>query len=109
MINNAQFRIIGRIGTINAQEKVTHISIASDRQVKEGNNWTIKSDWNTVTLFSDSLRKRFANPKVGKKGNQVIFEGTIQTNSYKKNGDKVYKTNLIAQDFDVLSFAKDSE
>jgi len=108
MINNAQFRIIGRIGNINAKDKVTHISIASDRQVKDGDNWTIKTDWNTVTLLSEALRKRLANAKVGRQGNQVIFEGTIQTNSYEKNGEKVYATSLIAQDFDVLSFAKDN-
>ena len=109
MITNAQFRIIGRIGNINAKDKVTHISIASDRQVKDGDNWTIKTDWNTVTLLSEALRKRLANAKVGKKGNQVIFEGTIQTNSFEKDGEKVHATSLIAQDFDVLSFAKDQQ
>ena len=36
MINNAKFRIIGRIGSITATDKVTHISIALDRQVKDG-------------------------------------------------------------------------
>ncbi|WP_051645241.1 single-stranded DNA-binding protein [Labrenzia sp. DG1229] len=108
MINNAAFRIIGRIGNINAKDKVTHISVASDRQVKEGDSWTTKTDWNTVTLLSEAMRKRLANAKVGKKGNLVIFEGTIQSNSYEKDGEKVYSTSLIAQDFDVLSFAKDS-
>lgn len=109
MIYNAQFRIIGRIGNINTKDKVTHVSIASDRQVKEGDNWTTKTDWNTVTLLSEAMRKRLANSKVGKKGNQVIFEGSIQSNSYDKDGEKVYSTSLIAQDFDVLSFAKDGE
>ena len=110
MINYATFRIIGRIGNIHATDKVTHISVASDRQVKgQDGNWTTKPNWNTVTLFSDSLRKRLANAKVGKKGNLVIFEGSIQTNSYEKNGEKTYETNLVAQDFDLLSFAKDSQ
>lgn len=109
MINNAAFRIIGRIGNINAKDKVTHISVASDRQVKEGDSWETRTDWNTVTLLSEPMRKRLANAKVGKKGNLVIFEGTIQTNSYDKDGEMVYATSLIAQNFDVLSFAKDSE
>ncbi|MDF1670210.1 MAG: single-stranded DNA-binding protein [Roseovarius sp.] len=109
MITNAQFRIIGRIGSINANGKVTHTSVASDRQVKEGDTWTTKTDWNTVTTFSEALRKRLANEKVGKKGNLVIFEGSIQSNSYEKDGEKIYKTNLVAQDFDVLSFAKDAD
>ena len=110
MINNAAFQIIGRIGNINATDKVTNVSIASDRQAKGQNGkWTTEANWNTVTIFSEALRKRLANTKVGKKGNKVIFQGTIQTNTYEKNGETVYKTNLVAQDFDVLSFAKDSE
>ena len=110
MINNATFQIIGRIGNINTQEKVTNISVASDRQVKgEDGKWTTKSDWNTVTIFNESLRKRLANAKVGKKGNLVIFQGSIQSNSLEKEGEKVYRTNLVAQDFDVLSFARDGE
>jgi len=110
MINNATFQIIGRIGSINAQEKVTHISVASDRQVKgDDGKWTSTTGWNTVTVFSEPLRKRFANAKVGKKGNQLILQGSIQSNSYEKNGEKVYTTNLVAQDFDVLSFARDAK
>ena len=109
MITNAQFRIIGRIGNINAKDKVTHISVASDRQVKDGDTWTTKTDWNTVTVLSEALRKRLANAKVGKKGNLMIFEGAIQTNAYEKDGEKVYSTSLIAQDVDVLSFAKDAD
>ena len=110
MINNATFQIIGRIGSISATDKVTHINVASDRQVKgEDGKWTNEANWNSVTIFNEALRKRLSNAKVGKKGNQVIFQGSIQTNSFEKNGEKVFRTNLVAQDFDVLSFAKDSE
>lgn len=110
MINNAQFRIIGRIGKVTKLDKVTHISVASDRQVKDADgNWQTETNWNTVTTFSDQMRKRLANAKVGRQGNQIIVEGSIQSNSYEKDGAKVYKTNLIIQDLDVLSFAKDSE
>ncbi|MCY6379371.1 single-stranded DNA-binding protein [Hoeflea prorocentri] len=83
MINNASFRIIGRIGNINAREQVTHISIASDRQIKKDDEWVTKTDWNTVTVFNSSLRKRLTNAKVGQKGNLVIFEGNIQSNAHK--------------------------
>ena len=110
MINTTQFRIIGRIGTTHAKEKVTHISVAADRQVKgEDGNWSTEANWNTVTIFNDALRRRLANEKVGRKGNLMIFEGTIQTNAYEKDGSKLYQTALVVQDFDVLSFAKDSE
>ena len=61
------------------------------------------------TLFNDRLRKRLANPKVGRKGNLVILEDTIQSSSYEKDGATVYKTDLIGQDLDVLSFAKECD
>lgn len=109
MINNAQFQIIGRIGKITKHDKVTHISVASDRQVKDGDGWKKDTIWNSVTIFSEPMRKRLNNDKVGKKGNQVIFQGTIQSNSYEKDGSTIYTTDLIATDFDVLSFVKDDE
>ena len=110
MINNATFQIIGRIGKINAGDKVTRISVASDRQVKDkDDNWSTEASWNDVTIFNDALRKRLANEKVSKKGNLLIFQGSIQSNSYEKDGKRVYQTNLVAQDFNVLSFAKDAE
>ncbi len=110
MINNATFQIIGRIGSIKATDKVMRVNLASDRQVKDKDgNWSTEANWNCVTIFNEALRKRLANEKVGRPGNLVIFQGTIQMNSYEKDGKKVYQTNLVARDFDVLSFAKDSE
>lgn len=108
MINNATFQIIGRIGNINALEKVTHISVASDRQVKRDDQWVTETDWNTVTVFSAALRKRLAHDKVGQKGNLVNFQGTIRSNAYEQDGTKLYKTTLAAQDFDILSFKADA-
>ena len=108
MINNATFQIIGRIGSIKTDEKVTHINVASDRQVKgKDGKWGTEANWNSVTVISEGLRKRLANEQVGRKGNQVIFRGSIQTNAYEKGGEKTYKTNLVAHDFDILSFAQD--
>jgi len=109
MITHAKFTIIGRIGNTNQRDNVTYISVASDRQAKVGDEWTTETDWNTVTVLSQSLRKRLANPKVGKKGNLVIFEGNIQTRSFERDGTKIYQPSLIVQDFDILGFARDAE
>lgn len=109
MITFASFQVIGRIGNIHQREKVTHISVASDRQVKQDDEWITETDWNTVTIFNAGLRKRLANAKVGQKGNLVIFEGSIQTNAYEKDGDKLYQTALVAQSFDVLAFKRDEQ
>ena len=110
MINIAQFRIIGRIGSIRTFDKVTHLSIASDRPNKdESGNWTTHTNWNDVTILSSKMRKRLEKESVSRHGNLVIVEGSIQSNAYEKEGKKVYDTSLIAQEFSVLSFAKQAD
>lgn len=107
MINTAEFRIIGRIGSVNTLEKVTHLSIASDRRAKDDDgNWTTHANWNSVTILSAKLRKRLKDPKVSRHGNLVAIEGSIQSSAFMKDGEKVYTTSLVAQDFEILSFAK---
>lgn len=109
MINNTQFRIIGRIGSITPLEKLTRVSIASDRNVKDKDGkWLTETNWNSVTVFSEQIRKRLSNDRIGKHGNQLIIEGTIQSSSYEKDGSKVYTVDLVAQEMEVLSFAKDA-
>ena len=109
MINNTQFRIIGRIGSITPLEKLTRVSIASDRNVKDKDGkWITETNWNSVTVFSEQIRKRLSSDRIGKHGNQLIIEGTIQSSSYEKDGSKVYTVDLVAQEMEVLSFAKDA-
>lgn len=110
MIDNATFQVIGRIGNINASDKVTRISVATDRPSKDDNGkWDTKTNWLSVTVFNEALRKRLSNSKVGKKGNKIIVQGSLQENKYEKNGETIYTTNLVAQDLDVLAFTQDSE
>lgn len=107
MINTAQFRIIGRIGSVNTLNKVTHLSIASERRAKdEDGNWTTLTNWNSVTVISAKIRKRLQDQNISRHGNLVVIEGSIQSNAYMKDNEKAYSISLIAQDFDVLSFAK---
>ena len=39
MQNIAEFRIIGRIGKIEVKENVTYLSVASNYNRKDGDNW----------------------------------------------------------------------
>ena len=110
MINTTNFRITGRIGSINILNKVTHISISSDRRIKDKDgNWTTQANWNSVTVFSNKLRKRLDEANVARHGNLIAIEGSILSNAFEKDGEKQYTTSLVAQDFGVLSFAKQTD
>ena len=89
MFNNTQFRIIGRIGSINILDKVAHVSIASDRRTKNAKgDWITETSWNNVTVFSKSIRTRLEHSATARHGNLVAVDGTIQSNSYDKDGQK---------------------
>ena len=106
MLNMAQFRIIGRIGTVRDTGKVTYLSIASDYQTRDdAGNWHKQTDWTTATVFSDSLRKRLANGG-GRVGNLIVIEGRIKSSSFEKDGETVYRTDLVATGMEVLHFAR---
>src|SRR3546814_10205269 len=62
MQNIAEFRIIGRIGKIEVKEKVTYLSVASNYNRKDGDDWKTDAHWNSVTLF-DKLAKRLTASK----------------------------------------------
>jgi len=106
MINLAKFSIIGRIGTVRDTGKVTYVSIASDYQTRDDQgNWQKQTDWSSVTVFSDSLRKRLANGG-GRVGNLIAIEGRIKSGSFDKDGETLYRTDLVATDMEVLHFAR---
>jgi Single-strand binding protein family len=55
--NIVEFHIIGRLGRIDAANNVTHISVATNYNRREGERWKPDPRWHRVTLFS-KLRDR---------------------------------------------------
>ena len=107
MINSTQFQIIGRIGSINRLEHVTHLSLPSDRGAKDQNDkWVEMADWNLVTIFSKKLRKLSQDDPTSRHSNLVIVQGTILSKAFMKDDEKHYRTSLVADQLKVLSFAK---
>ena len=92
MQNIAEFRIIGRVGKVDAKEKVTHIDIASNYPRKDGDSWKDDTHWNRVTFFG-KLNERAA--KLGK-GDLVHIAGRVRQNSYEAEGTRHYTLDLIA-------------
>ncbi len=62
---------------------------------KESNKKQSRTEWHTVTIFG---RRGEALSKLLVKGQQIFVQGRIQTSSYEKDGQRRYKTEIIATD-----------
>ena len=92
MQNIAEFRIIGRIGKVDAKEKVTHLDVASNYPRKDGDTWKDDTHWNRVTCFGKQNERA---AKIGK-GDLVHITGRVRQNSYESEGIRHYTVDLIA-------------
>ena len=102
MQNIVEFHIIGRLGRIDAAKSVTHISVATNYNRREGETWKSDPQWHRVTLFA-KLRERLDNATVG---DLVRITGRIGQSKYKVEGETRYSVDLIADSFAVLAKAK---
>jgi single-strand DNA-binding protein len=52
-----------------------------------------RTDWHSVTVWG---KRGEALAKILAKGSSLFVEGRIQTSSYEKNGEKRYRTDIVA-------------
>ena len=98
MKQKADFIITGRIGKIDAKEKVAHIDVATKYTYKDkDDNWKDRTVWNRVTLFKKQ-HERVTEIGVG---DLVTFEGRVGQSSYERNGVRHYNVDLTVNDFTI--------
>lgn len=98
MKQKADFIITGRIGKIDAKEKVAHIDVATNYPYKDkDDNWKDRTVWNRVTLFKKQ-HERVTEIGVG---DLVTFEGRVGQSSYERNGVRHYNVDLTVNDFTI--------
>lgn len=82
-----------------AGASVTSFSLATNRRVKEGEQWRDETDWHNITAWRVENLAQYLT-----KGKQVYIEGRLQTRSYDdKDGKKVYRTEIVAEELILLS------
>ncbi len=81
--NIVEFHIIGRLGRIDAAKNVTHISVATNYNRREGETWKSDPQWHRITLFG-GLRERIAKTTIG---DLVRITGRIGQSSCKVEGE----------------------
>ena len=107
MQNIVEFHIVGRSqiikgARIDAAKTVTHISVATNYNRREGETWTSDPQWHRITLFAKQ-RERLDKASVG---DLVRITGRIGQSKYKVEGQTHYSVDLIADSFAVLAKAK---
>ena len=107
MFDKASFEIIGRVGSVKKFDNVVRVSIATDASYKDNGQWVKKTRWNEVTIFAKGLRE-WIGDNLGK-GQWVRAAGVIQQNSYEKDGETRYTTDLIVEDFGRLPVKRDGD
>jgi single-strand DNA-binding protein len=78
---------------------VIKFAVATTRNWKDQatNEWKEQTDWTNVVVWRpDKLTSHLT------KGKQVYVEGRLQTRNYEKNGQKVYVTEVVADQVIVL-------
>lgn len=98
--------IIGVLGRdaetkfIPSGTSVTTFLVATERRWKDNASGEYKSetDWHNITLWRSEKLAEYLT-----KGKQVYVEGRLQTRSYEdKEGKKVYKTDVVAEEVILL-------
>jgi single-strand DNA-binding protein len=82
---------------------LTTFSVATSRRWKDqqSGEWKEETDWSNVTLWRSENLANYLT-----KGKQVYVEGRLQTRSYEdKDGKKVYRTDVVADDVILLGGA----
>ena len=101
MYTSANFSIIGLVGKITPIDGGVKVSIASERPYKDKQGkWVENTKWNTVTIFREGTRNWIAENL--QPGDLVTTNGEISDESYEKDGQPIYTTALVANEFNRL-------
>lgn len=92
--------LIGQLGADPEQRMmpngsaVCNFRIATSEKYKDrSGNVTEKTEWHTIAVFGQQAENCFNNLK---KGSKVYVQGKLTTESWEKDGQKHYRTKIIA-------------
>lgn len=86
-------------------KKVSNITLAVPRSYKNVNG-EYDTDYIDCTLWQGIAEN---TAEYCKQGDMVGIKGRMETKTYEKDGEKKYKTNVIAEKVTFLSSAKEKE
>lgn len=77
----------------------------SERRKDSEGNWSDHTEWHSIVIFG---KRAEALSRLLAKGSRVLVEGKLRTSSWEKDGQKQYKTEVAADDLELLDGKRDS-
>jgi single-strand DNA-binding protein len=79
----------------NADQAVLRLRLATTESYfdKRTNERKERTDWHNVVVFG---KRGEALQKILQKGSTIFIEGRLQTSSYEKDGQKIWRTDIVA-------------
>lgn len=108
MRNIAEFRLIGRVGSVKKVGSTTRVTIASNYGHKdEHGDWKDVAYWNEITIFGPGLQS-YVDKHIGQ-GDLVHAHGRIRQTTYEKDGQRIYAVSLICTELGRLAQASENK
>jgi len=79
----------------NPNKTVCNLRVATNGRAKVDGEWTDITDWHNVVVFG---AKGENAARFLKKGSELAINGRLVTRSYEKDGQKVWVTEVVAND-----------
>ena len=97
----------GRLGADpDMRGSVLKLRLATNERRKGADgNWGDHTEWHSVVVFG---KRAEALSRLLAKGSRVLVEGKLRTSSWEKGGQKQYKTEVIADDVELLDGKRDA-
>lgn len=97
--------LVGNIGSdpevksMQSGDKVCNFTLATSESWKDKASGERKerTEWHRVVVFNQGLVNVCENYL--KKGSKVYLEGSVETRSYEKDGQKIYTTEIVLRPF----------
>jgi len=77
----------------------------SERRKDKDGNWSDHTEWHSVVVFG---KRAEALSRLLNKGSRILVEGKLRTSSWEKDGQKHYKTEVAADDIELLDGKRDA-
>ena len=70
----------------------------NERRKDQSGNWSDHTEWHSVVVFG---KRAEALSRLLSKGSRILVEGKLRTSSWDKDGEKRYRTEVIADDVEL--------